>query len=591
MTTATTVRTLHLGLVVALVVALGSFGCSKKDNPDPDRTGESPEAVKAAKLEVPASIVGYGGTADIVKTVATLHKLATQVTPDIPPAEQIHQMIAGLIQNEFRLKDAAIIDLKKPIRFAFADPKAFGRDPSALIVGITSKDALAAALPELERKVDDAGNAHSYLKFEGSKASVYVNLLGSGDGYAVFTRHPEVFPKHKDFLGKLVDLEMPDHGAAFVELDHLLAVYGPEFDAGVAEAKRELSQIAAATPGGGQQGDVVGAMVDWFATHSRQIDQVRVSIATTDDGAKLDLRFEPLANTELAKIFGLAVGAEHSLLGKLPANTVAAATSATSVEALAELTRRMGAMFIAPMLGEGANIKGYTDAMVSMVKASTGTFAMGVIDSPDGSGLTPVGLYGIADAAQARAAQLEIAKMNDDPAFKAMYEKTGVKVDFVAEAYKVGDVPVATQTTTMTNMPPEAMAMMAMMNDLMSQHIAFGEKLGVIGYGASAKAVIEQYLGGKAEGGFADKPGVKAALAHGAKNPSFFAYIEPLALVQRIKLGGMNPLAAMLAGAETDGGFAISLGAEGGVLQTVIYVPIKTVKQGVAAFEKSKGSF
>lgn len=587
MNRAATVRTL---LLASLVFSIGSLGCSKKEEtPAPGETGESPAAVKAAALEVPASIVGYGGTADIKKTIESLHALATQVTPQLPPQEQVHQMIAAQIQNEFRLKDAAVIDLAKPIRFAFADPKAFGRDPSAFIVGITGKDAFTAALPELERKADDAGNAHSYLKFEGSKAPVYVNFIG--DGYAVFSRHAEVFTKHKDFLGKLVETAMPDHGAAFVELDHLLAVYGKEFDAGVAEAKVEMSRAAAMTPGGAQQGAMITALVDWFATHSRQVDQVQLSLATTADGAKLDLRFRALANTDLAKIFALAKGADHSLLGKLPKGAVAAASSATEVEALAELTRRMGAMFIEPMLGEGTDLKAYTEAMVKMVKASTGTFAIAVIDAPDGSGLTPVGLYGIDDAAQARAATLEVAKMNEDPAFKAMYEKTGVRVDFQAEAYKVGDVPVAVQTTTMVNMPPEAAMMMGMMNDLMSQHIAFGEELGVLGYGSAAKAVIELYLGGKAEGGFADKPGVKQALDAGAKNPSFFAYIEPLALAQRLKLGGMNPLAAMLAGAETDGGFAISLGADGDVLQTVIWVPVKTVKQGVAAFEKSKGAF
>lgn len=587
MNRAATVRTL---LLASLALSIGSLGCSKKEETaGPGETGESPAAVKAATLEVPASIVGYGGTADIKKTVESLHKLAIQVTPQVPPQEQLHQLITGQIQNAFRLKDVSAIDLGKPIRFAFADPKAFGRDPSAFIFGITGKDALAKALPELERKADDAGNAHSYLKFEGSKAPVYVNFIG--DGYAVFSRHAEVFPKHKDFLGKLVDAPMPDHGGAFVELDHLLAVYGAEFDKGVADAKREMSQAAAMTPGGAQQGEMIAALVDWVATHSRQVDQVRVSLASTDAGVKLDLRIQPLVKSDLAKIFELAKGTDHALLGKIPKTAVAAASSATNVEALVELTRRMGAMFIAPLLGEGANVQGYVDSMVKMAKASTGTFAFGVIDSPDGNGLTPVGLYGLEDAAQARAAQVEVAKMNEDPAFKAMYEKTGVSVTYQNEAYKVGDVPVAVQTTTMNNMPPEAAMMMGMMGDLMTQHIAFGEDLGVIGYGQSARPIIEQYLGGKVEGGFADKPGVKEALDAGAENPSFFGYVEPLALVQRLKLGGMNPLAATLAGVESDGGFAISLGAEGGVLQTVIWVPVKTVKQGVAAFEKSKGLF
>lgn len=590
MTSTATVRTLTL---VGLAAAIAAFGCSKKDGETGAETGEKPAAQAAvpaaAKLDVPASIVGYGGTGDIKKTIASLHALATQVTPQLPPAAQVEQMIAAQIQNEFRLKDATALDMSKPLRVAFADPKAYGRDPSMLVVGITGKDKLVAALPELERKADDAGNAHSYLKFQGSKAPVYINFVG--DTHVVFSRNAEVVGKHTGFLAALVGTDMPAHGGVFIEVDNLMALYGAQFDQGLAQAKREITQAAQATPSGAQSAAMVEAMVDWIGAHARQVDQLQSSLATTDKGVKLDIRISPKAGTDLAKLFELVKGADHPLLAKVPANSPAAMTYATDVKALAELTRRMGAMFIAPMMGEGADLSGYTQAMVDMVEATDGTFAMAVIDAPDGTGMTPVGLYGVDDAAKIRAAYAKVAAMNEDPAFKAMYEKTGVTVTVQGDAYKVGDVPVSVQTTTMANMPPEAMAMMAMMSDFMSQHVAFGDDLGVLGYGTAAKGVITQYLEGKVEGGFADKAGVKEALAQAAKNPSVFGYIEPLALAQRIKLGGMNPVAQMLAGLETDGGFAISMGAEGGVLQTVIYLPLKTVKQGVAAFEKNKGAF
>lgn len=585
-------------LLAGLLLAVGLFGCSKKDGDASGEKGEAekaatagekgaPAAAAAATLDAPASIVGYGGTADIKKTLTALHGLATKVTPEVPPLAQAEQMIAAGIQGEFRLKDAKAIDLSKPIRFAFADPKVFGRDPSALLVGINGKDGLVAALPELERKENDQGNAYSYLKFQGSKAPVFVNILGD---HAVFTRHAEVFPKHKDFLEKLVAAPMPNHGGAVVELDHLLTIFAAEFDQGLAQAEKEMRTAAQAAPGAGQQMDMVVDMVKWFGEHSKQIDTVTISLATTADALKLDTRIKPKSSSNLAKIFGYAKGAPHPLLAKIPAGAVAGMTSATSTESLVALTGMMGQMFIAPTLGDEA-AKPYMKAMTDMLQATTGTFAIAVIDDPAGTGITPMGLYGVKDVDAIRKAQEVVNKMNTEPAMVEMYAKTGVKIDVQSNAYQVGDVPVTVQKTNMTDAPPEAMMMMGMMQDIMTQHLAFGKELGVLAYGASAKQVIEMFLGGKAEGGFDQKPGVKAALAEAAANPSLFGYIEPLALAAKLKLGGMNPLAQMLAGVPNDGGLAWSLGAEGGDLQSVLYVPIKTVQQGMAAFEKNKGAF
>ncbi len=582
----------HRALLAGLLLAVGLFGCSKKDDaPKGDPAGEADKPVAAtpapAALEAPASIVGYAGSGDIPKTIAALHALAGKVTPQVPPAAQFEQMITGSIQGEFRFKDAKFIDLKKPVRFAFADPKTYGRDPSALLVGITGKDALVAALPDLERKEGDQGNGWSYLKFQGSKAPVFVNVLGD---HAVLTRHPEVFPKHKDFLAKLIAAPMPAHGAAVVELDHLLAIYDKEFDEGLKMVEAEMKKSAQMAPGAGGQAEMLSQMVQWFGARSKQIDAVRLSLATTDDAIKLDLGIAPKAGTELAQIFELAKGAAHPLLAKIPASAVVGASSATEVASMVKLTEMMGRMFIAPTLGDEA-AGPYMKAMTDMIAATTGTFVMAVIDAPDGNGLTPVGLYGVKDGEAARKAQSTVNKLNTEPAFVAMYEKTGVEVAVQENAYTVEGAPVTVQTTTMANAPPEAMMMMGMMQDLMTQHLAFGDELGVLGYGSSAKAVLEMFLGGKAEGGFAQKPGVEVALSEAAANPSFFAYLEPLALAAKLKLGGMNPLAQMLAGVPTDGGLAFSLGAEGGELQGVMYVPIKTIQQGMAAFEKNKGAF
>ncbi|MCA9052075.1 MAG: hypothetical protein KDA89_25230, partial [Planctomycetaceae bacterium] len=71
----------------------------------------------------------------------------------------------------------------------------------------------------------------------------------------------------------------------------------------------------------------------------------------------------------------------------------------------------------------------------------------------------------------------------------------------------------------------------------------------------------------------------------------FFAWINPIALARSIKLGGMNPMAAMLADVKAENGLAISVASEGAGMQLVIDVPLDLVKEGLAAFEKSKGAF
>lgn len=584
-------------LLTALLLAGGLVGCKKDEAPKDGEPGTqaqaakaagSPAAAAAATLEAPASVVAYGGTNDLAAALDALHKLASQAVPQVPP---LGAMVGPALQGELRLTDPSVIDIKKPIRFAVIDPKAHPRSPVVVLIGITDQAAFEKALPATGKKQNDEGNAWSYLKFEGSTRPIYVNFV---DGYVAITRDKALFAKGKDFLQKLAAARMPDLGGAFIEIDNLVAAFGPDFDAGLAQAKQMAAMAAQTTPGGAQQAEMLNAMFDWVGQAARETDHVRVSLATEADGARLDVRFQPKKDSALGKTIASLKGTgTPDLLSKLPADAPVVFAAAMQPDAMADLARRMAdVVLVGPIFG-GDKAKGqiYVDAMVEYAKAIDGTMVVAAHTAPEGKGLALTGLFGVKDAAAARAAQKKLTGMYTDEAAQAYYQQSGVSVDYKPAAYEVGGVAVDIIATNLNNMPPAAAQFAGMMKELMTQHVAIGEKLGVMAYGTDGKAVVEAALGGKLGGGLDKAPGVQRALKHAAANLNFLMYVRPIELAKRIQLGGMNPLANALSGVENTTGIAISAGVTGDQMQLVIDVPIETVKQGMAAFEKSKGAF
>lgn len=584
-------------LLTALLLTGGLAGC-KDDAPKDGEPGTQTKAAKAgegataapmaATLEAPADVVAYGGTNDLAATLDALHKLASQAVPQVPP---LGAMVGPALQGELRLTDPSAIDTKKPIRFAVIDPKAHPRSPVIVLIGITDQAAFEKALPATGKKQNDEGNAWSYLKFEGSTRPIYVNFV---DGYVAISRDKALFAKGKDFLQKLAAAKMPDLGGAFIEIDNLLAKFGPDFDAGLAQAKQMAAMAAQTTPGGAQQTEMLNAMFDWVGQAARETDHIRISLATEADGARIDVRFQPKKGSDLAKTIASLKGTgTPDLLAKLPADAPVFFAAALQPDAMADLAGRMAdTMVVGPIFGANKDkAKVYVDAMVAYSKAIDGKVVVAAHTAPEGKGLALTGLFGVKDAAAAKAAQKQLTGMYTDEAAQAYYQQSGVSVDYQPGAYEVDGVSVDIIATNLNNMPPAAAQFAGMMKELMTQHVAIGEKLGVMAYGSDGKAVVEAALGGKLGGGLDKAPGVQRALKHAAANTNFLMYLRPIELAKRLQLGGMNPLANALAGVENNTGIAISTGVTGDTMQLVIDVPIETVKQGMAAFEKSKGAF
>lgn len=583
----------HLIVLATATLLMALGGCGDKEKPGEPAApkGEKTQAQKqaaATALQAPPTVVVFGGTQDLQKTLQDLNALANQVAPgQIPPLDQ---MVAPALQGELRLKDASAVDAKKPLRFAVIDPKKHRRDPTALLIGITDKDAFVKALPD-NKQENQGGNAWMYPRHEGDKRPIYINFV---DGYAAVTRDEGIFPAHKDFLAQLAAADMPAPAVAYVEVDHLMALYGDQFKKNLAEIRKAAAEAAKATPGGGQQVEVVGAMFDWIAQAAGELDQAQVSLTRDAEGAQLRFAALPKAGSALAgNLTALKAPGRSGMLARLPADSVVAITADLDPKKMAEMSEALTRAFvIAPIFGgDEAKAKPYADAMRQYLAAISGEMAFAVHGAPGGDGLAMSAVFGVTDAAAARTAQQKLAGMYGEPEMQGYYKQLGVQMELKAAAYKVGDVEVDIIQTGMGEMPPEAAPMADMLSAVMTQHVAIGKDLGVIAYGEDAQKVIEMYLGGQAPGGLDKGPAIQRARKVAAPGEFMLISVNPIELGKRLKLGGMNPLAGTLAGIESKTGLTISSGVEGSTLHLVIDVPVELVKSGMTAFEKSKGSF
>lgn len=581
-----------------LLTALVAQGCKddKPTDPAPGKNQAGQTAGGAAGgpatvIDAPTSVFVYGGTIGVNAAVTQAKALAAKAMPQVPPLEQ---MIAPQIQGEFRLKTADVIDLSKPIRVAAFDPTgpdgARRHNPVALIIGITTKDAFIAALPETGRKTDDAGNAISYLKFEGAEKPIYVNFI---DGAAVITREPGIYAEQKDFLAKLATAQLSGLGGLTIEVDHLMARYGKQFDRNL---NKMAEMIQAASQGQATMGDpaAMAKVFAWLGQSAKEVDRVYVGLALQDDGLTLSARATPKDKSGLAELFTLLKSpGDASLLATLPASTVGFMSMSVAPEAMSRFTHAVNDMFVlGPIFAaDPEKAKPYSAAMDAYAKAIDGRMAFGAWTGD--AGISMAMIYGVKDAAAARGAMTTLGGLYDDPAAAAYYEKIGIKVSRQKAAYKVGDTDVDVNNTTMGAMGdvPQAQMVMQMMGDFFTQHLAIGEKLGVMAYGKDARPVVEGFLGGTMKGGFEATPAAKRAIAAAAPNHFMLGWANPIALARNLKLGGMNPLVGVLAGAEATFGLGLSLGVDKGELTFVIDVPAQLMKEGAAAAQKAMGAF
>jgi hypothetical protein len=562
------------------LAGIASLGCeSAKKTPT-----ESKKAVTVKKtgLTLPADLLIYAGSSQPIETLKSLSAIANQVQPGMPDATM---MVPPLLQQQFRLMSPAGIDLKKSIAIALFDQQIFGRDPSATLIGMTTQAQFEASIPKTEQKKDDGGNAYSYTKWKGAKYPVFVNFIGT---HAVLTRHKDLFAKHKGFITELARHKFEESGSVFVSVNNAMTANESTVNAGMKKMKGQVKKGLAQANQGEASGLIEG-MLEGAVEFARNMRAITMTLGLSGEGIRIGTRFSVKAGTSTANTWSQIAGGNHDLIQKSPADSVGFVSVSLKGDALKD---RM-AEFTTAMLGVISST-GNMDAKLSTQMAAATKSWLKAIDGrmlarahsyPGNMGLMPSIVMGLKDKSKARGAMLKMAAaIGAAPAVKANYAKMGMTVEQNINAYAVLNEPVMVQKSTFATPSMQT----TLMGPLLESHTVFGDDLAAIAYGPQAKIELEHILGGKYNG-LDKKPGVPFVMKTAATNPFLLLYLAPIELAQRLQLGGMNPMAAALAGLKSNHGLGLSVGKRDADLELVMAIPTGLLKEGMAAFMKVKG--
>lgn len=583
--------TARVGLVLGLAAgAWGLGGCGSCDGDKGEPAGLPAKVTLLSAplegLQAPPEALAYGGTGPLTEVTGALGALATQAGLPVPP---LQDQLALALKAELNLKDDKVVDLAQGLRFAVLDPKKHAAEPVALLFGAKSKEAFIAALPD-DRKADDEGNAFSYLRFPGSSQAVYVNFVL---GTVVVTRDKAIFPQYRNFLERLAMAEIGTTAGVVFAVRNLAAIYGQDLDAALAELKKTARGAIAALPGAGHQGWVIDGVTDAVGRLGRELDDVRLRLSALPDGLRIEATFQPKPNTELATTFaGLKGPGTGAPLDRIPADAPFFLWLNLPPERLNAHAERIAQMTVGAMLKSAPEtMKAYNQTVVDALSAMTGELVVAAHGPVSGDGLSLTTLFGVRDAAKARAAQARLSDVYKEPGAQEYYKKAGLEVEMKAGAYTVADAPVSVITTRIGAANPQLAAMKDGIAELLTQHIAVGAELGVVAVGSDARATVEGVLGGRLAGGLRDAPGPARALKLAAPAPFLMLYVSPVEVARRLRLGGMNPVAPLVEGITATTGIGLSLGSEAGALRAVFDLPVEQAQKIGQVVQKSKGAF
>ena len=198
-------------------------------------------------------------------------------------------------------------------------------------------------------------------------------------------------------------------------------------------------------------------------------------------------------------------------------------------------------------------------------------------------GIAVAGLYGVRDEQVARKQIKEMLAFYSDPEFKKLMNKSGANFKYELEAYRVGDVPVATNLTELSDTGNAALAMpfMKSIYSALTTHLAVKGKLGYYTLGPQAKEVMEALLSDKLKGGLDKTKGIQQAMKTLVPGTLGWLYISPTAFARQLmKLFGS--VAIKIPPTQEEGGITISMGSPGGTLNGAFDFPAAQAREIMA---------
>ncbi|MEM9694113.1 MAG: hypothetical protein AAGA56_16310, partial [Myxococcota bacterium] len=271
-------------------------------------------------------------------------------------------------------------------------------------------------------------------------------------------------------------------------------------------------------------------MVEGMVGMVNDLDKLEVVGKLAEDGFQLHFTLHAKKDSETGKLFASMDGMKAPSLAAAPANAPLVVAANIDPAKYSDLSKRLMSLSLDMInLGDEAK-KTYETATDAYLKAMTGDFVMVGYPNPGEpkEGELNASLsakMGIKDAEAAKAAQVEIGKIYKDPTFAKAYKDAGIEMKYTPQAYKVGEVEVATAVTEMKGLDDAGASagMVGLMKAFSTVHTGIGKEAAYMAYGPAGKAILTQWIEGKMPGGFDGSDGAKRAMSHAV--PGMFAVV------------------------------------------------------------------
>ncbi len=374
-------------------------------------------APSAAPTAAPAlgggDVIAVAGIPSYKNLMDTAIKVAAKVAPGTLTPQMASQGLE-MVKGALGLTDISWLKTDAPIRAAVLDPKKYNGAGQLLILPITDKAKVLAALPATAKKGADAQGHAALLEMQGDKA--YVDFI---DGYAVVTENPKVFGDAQGFLAKGLQSFVPKGALElFADMKVVNRLYANDLKQGKEMLKNLYGQMLQGQmmPGAQQavalELDMIFALVD-------STDAVGMRLDATDSDLGWSFTVTPKAGTGLAKLVGKVNGQGSTLTAAAPKETWLGMTTnldMRDMESLKALQKTAVEVYVEMLKLDAAGKAELQGLMDNLWKQATGdaTFAFTV------EGNNPAAMRYVGKVQSAETARELYAKLFDFAVAKAL---------------------------------------------------------------------------------------------------------------------------------------------------------------------------
>lgn len=404
-------------VATACSALVAQTGCKKKEEVKPAAAAAAPankdEPVKvddkaaAAPVAAPVlpdielaagegiagwvSLKSLNGTFDAVEAIGA--KLGA-----VPPGGNLRGQALGAATANLAqagIKDLEWLDKTRPIHFGLHDqPKP--ADPAApapaapnpaemagglfVVLPITSKDAMLAAMTTVKKDAEAEGHAAMFASPKGEK--LYIDFL---DKHAVLTLlDKDRYAKVSGFAKRIAAVDAPALLYMGVSIDDLAKTRKTEIEGFVKMIEAMGAQAAAKEGNPAVNAQVMGMYTKMLTTYINDMNRFELLLTGDVNNMGLEVRATAKDGTKLAKQLGAVKGrTTGSMVNLLPANSYVSFAASSDPAAAAEQMDEALVLLKETFKLDQAAFDAMSRDMKDLTKLMDGSSAMGMY--PDGS--------------------------------------------------------------------------------------------------------------------------------------------------------------------------------------------------------------